>query len=167
MRRRARILRPAWRCLDERDWSSEYELTFSLWLERAECEFLTGHFEKAEQLIAELLQRAASKVDQAAVYHLKIQLQLMKSENQQAVDTALTCLRGFGIDMPAHPTEEQVRAEYETVWQTLNGRSIESLIDLPLMTDPELQAAMQVLSVVSAPAYFTDFRLCCLQPAAW
>ena len=48
---------------------------FSLWLERAECEFLTGNFDKAEQLIAELLQRAASKLDQAAVYHLKILLQ--------------------------------------------------------------------------------------------
>ena len=54
--------------LDDRDWGSQYELTFSLWLERAECEFLNGHFEKAEQLIVELLQRAASKVNQAAVY---------------------------------------------------------------------------------------------------
>ncbi len=31
------------------------------------------------------------------------------------------------------------------------------------MTDPELQAAMQVLSVLTPPAYFTDFRLYCLQ----
>ena len=68
----------------------------------------------------------------------------MKSENQQAVAAALTCLRRLGIDIPAHPTQEQVQAEYEAVWQTLDGRPIESLIDLPLMTDPELQAAMQV-----------------------
>jgi predicted ATPase/GAF domain-containing protein len=149
--------------LDESDWSSQYELIFRLWLERTECEFLTGHLDTAEQLIVELLQRAASKVDQAAVYCLKIRLKTMKSENQQAVDTALTCLRGFGIDMPAHPTEAEVRGEYETFWQTLNGRSIESLVDLPLMTDPELQAATQVLSVLSAPAYFTDPRLQCLQ----
>ena len=148
--------------LDERDWASQYELTFSLWLERAECEFLTGHFDKAEQLIGELLQRAASKIDQAAVYHLKVQFHVVKSENQQAVDSALTCLRLFGIDLPAHPTWEQVQAEYETVWQTLDGRPIESLIDLPLMTDPELQAAMQVLSVLTPAAYFTDFHLFCL-----
>src|SRR5205807_9338384 len=112
-------------------------------------------------LIVELLQRGASKVDQAAVYHLKVQFHVMKSENPQAVESALTCLRLFGIDLPAHPTLEQVQAEYETVWRTLNGRPIESLIDLPLMTDPELQAAMQVLSVLSPPAYFTDFRLYC------
>ena len=136
--------------LDERDWGSQYELTFSLWLERAECEFLSGNFEKAEQLIVELLQRAASNVDHADASCLKIQLHIVKAEYQQAVDSALTCLRRFGIDMPAHPTWEQVQAEYETVWQTLNGRPIESLIDLPLMTDPELQAAMQVLSVLTA-----------------
>ena len=109
--------------LDERDWGSQYELMFSLWLERAECEFLTGNFDKAEQLIGELLQRGTSKVDQAAVYHLKVQLHLVKSENAQAVATALTCLRLFGIDLPAHPTWEQVQAEYETVWQQPRGRA--------------------------------------------
>jgi predicted ATPase len=68
----------------------------------------------------------------------------------------------LGIDLPAHPTWEQVQAEYETVWQTLDGRSIESLIDLPLMSDPELHATMQVLAVLSASAYYTDFQLLCL-----
>jgi PAS domain S-box-containing protein len=149
--------------LDERDWCGQYELTFSLWFERAQCEFLTGNFDRAEQLIVELLQRGASIVDQAAVYHLKIQLHIMKSENHEAVASALTCLRLFGIDLPAHPTQEQVQTEYDTVWQTLNGAPIESLIDLPLMTDPEMQSAMQVLSVVGPPAYLTDFRLCCFQ----
>src|SRR6266404_4812098 len=147
----------------ERDWGSQYDLMFSLRLERAECEFLSGNFEKAEQLIVELLQRAAAKVDQAAVYHLKVQFHVMKSENQQAVATALTCLRLFGIDIPAHPTLEQVQAEYETVWQTLGGRPIESLNNLPRMTDPEVQAAMQVFSVLTPAAYFTDFRLYCLE----
>ena len=148
--------------LDESDWGSQYALTFSLWLERAECEFLTGNFEKAERLIAELLQRAASKLDQAAVYHLKVLIQTVKSENVQAVASALACLRLFGIDLPAHPTWEQVEAEYETVWQILNGRPTESLIDLSIMTDPEMQASVQMLAVLGPPAYFTDFYAFCL-----
>src|SRR6202022_2412214 len=148
--------------LDETYWATQYELMFILRLECAACEFLTGEFDTAEQLLVELLQRAGAKVDRAAVYHQKILLHTVKSENPQAVDTALTCLRLFGIDLPAHPTWEQVQAEYETVWQTLNGRPIESLIDLPLMTDPELQAAMQVLSVCQTPAKSTDFHLWCL-----
>jgi PAS domain S-box-containing protein len=148
--------------LEERDWGSQYELTFNLWLERAECELLCGNFEKAEQLIVELLQRAASTVAFADTSCLKIYLHVLRGEHPQAVDSALTCLRLFGIDLPVHPTFEQVQAEYETVWQTLNGRPTESLIDLPMMTDPELQVAMQVLSVLGPPAYFTDFHSFCL-----
>src|SRR6266849_4228154 len=148
--------------LDEGDWGSHYELTFGLWLERTECELLSGNFEKAEQLIVELLQRAGSNVEFADASCLKIHLHLLKGELPRAVDSALRCLRLFGIDIPAHPTWEQVQAEFETVWQTLNGRPIESLIDLPIMTDPELQAAIQVLSVLTPPSYFTNIHLFCL-----
>ncbi len=149
--------------LEERDWNSQYELIFSLWLESAECELLTGNLDKAGELIEQLLPRAASNIDGAAVYCLKAQLHVIKSEHQRAVDSALTCLSGFGIEMPAHPTEKQVQAESDAVSQALDGRSIESLIDLPLLTDPELLAAMKVLSVLSMAAQFSDLRLCCLQ----
>jgi PAS domain S-box-containing protein len=145
--------------LEERDWDGHYELMFRLRLERAECEFLTGNFEQAEQLIEELLRRGPSIVDQAAVHQLKVMLHMVKSENAQAVAIALKCLGLFGIDIPAHPTQEQVQAEYEMVWRNLDGRPIESLIDLPPMTDPELRAAMQILSTLISPAYFTDIRL--------
>jgi len=149
--------------LDEREWGSQYGLAFSLGLECVECELLCGNTERAAQLIARLLPRAATKIDEAGVYNLKVQLHVMKAENQLAVDSALTCLRGFGIDIPAHPTQEQFQSEYETLWQVLDSRPIESLIDLPLMTDPELRAAMQMLSALIPPAYFTDQRLFLLQ----
>jgi PAS domain S-box-containing protein len=148
--------------LDELDWSSHYDLTFALWLERAECEFLSGNFDEAEKLITELLPRATSKVDQAAVYQVRVLLHTVKSENPQAVASALSCLRLFDIDIPAHPTWDQVQSEYESVWQALEGRSTESLVDLPLMIDAELQAAVQMLSVLGPPAYFTDFNSFCV-----
>jgi PAS domain S-box-containing protein len=138
------------------------ELMFSLRLERAECEFLTGRFDQAEQLIEELLRRCVSKVDQVAIYHLKVHLHVVKSENAWAIDSALTCLRLFGIDLPVHPSQEQVQAEYETLWRNLGGRPIESLIDLPLMTDPELLAAMRLLSALVDSAHFTDLQFFCL-----
>ena len=148
--------------LDEKAWGNEYELTYSSWLERAECELLSGNFETAEQLIAELSRRATSKVDQAAVCGLKIQLHEVKGECVQGVDCALRCLRLFGIDLPAHPSWEEVEAEFETIWSNLKGRAIEDLIDLPLMSDREIQAPMQVLSVLLSSAYLTDLHLNCL-----
>ena len=145
--------------LDESCWSSQYQLMFNLWLERANCEFLSGNFEVAEQLIAELLLKAVSKTDKAAAYHLQVEICEGKSEFQRGVDNALACLRLFGIEMPAHPSREQVQAEFDKFWQNLGERPIESLIDLPLMTDPEMLAAMHMLSALFAHALFTDQNL--------
>jgi PAS domain S-box-containing protein len=145
--------------LGREGWMSRYELAFALWLERAECEYLSGDFDEAERLISELLERGVSKIDKAAAYRLKIELHVVKSENPKAIESALECLRLFGIEMPVHPTREQVDAEYEKVWNNLGERPIESLIDLPPMTDPEMRAAMGVLLVLSSPAYFTDINL--------
>jgi predicted ATPase len=148
--------------LDEEDWTGLHELTFSLSLERARCELLSGNLETAEQLIAELQRRATSNLEFADASCLKMDLHILEREHRQAVDSALECLRRFGIDLQVHPTFEQVQAVYETIWQTLDGRPIESLIDLPLVNNPQVQAAMQVLSVLAAPATMTDFRLFCL-----
>ena len=141
------------------DWASAYDLIFSLSLERAECEFLCSNFELAEQLIGELLEHAASRTDQAAVFRLKVVLHVMRSEYRQAVVSALACLRLFGIDMPAHPTSGQVEAAYQAVWRKLGDRPVEGLIDLPIMTDPDMLAVMGMLSDLSAPAHVTDLNL--------
>ena len=140
-------------------WDRHYELAFALWLERAECEFLQGNFDKSETLIAELLARAASKIDKAAAYRLKILLHILRAEYWQAVDNGLDCLRLLGIDIPAKPTRDQVDAEYELIWQNLGERSIDSLVDLPVMVDPVIEAAMSVLSEIRAPANNTDINL--------
>jgi predicted ATPase len=66
-----------------------------------------------------------------------------------------------------HAPADVVAKEYETAWRNLNGRPIKNLIDLALMTDPELQAAMQVLSTLLGPAHFTDSNCIARTYAAW
>jgi predicted ATPase len=52
--------------LTEESWERRYPLAFELKLQRAVCEMLSANFPAAEQLIAELLPRAKTKVDAAA-----------------------------------------------------------------------------------------------------
>jgi PAS domain S-box-containing protein len=148
--------------LSDDSWERRHELKFGLELRLAECEFLTGALAEAEQRLNVLSTHAASTVEQATAVCMCIDLYTTVGRNARAIASALTGLHLFGIDIPARPTWEDVQAEYEAAWQTLDGRPIESLIDLPLMTDPEQQAAMQVLSTLLGPAYFTDLHLFCL-----
>jgi predicted ATPase/signal transduction histidine kinase len=147
-------------------WDRQHQLLFQLQLERAECEFLRHNSDAAEPLIDELIEQAASKTDLAAANFLKVQMYLAKSEHVQAAACALTCLESFGIAIPAQPTREQMIAEFDELWRNLEGRSIQSLIDLPLMTDPSLLAAMRLLATVFDAIGLSDLSLWCRTVAA-
>jgi diguanylate cyclase (GGDEF)-like protein/PAS domain S-box-containing protein len=142
--------------LDDGAWEHRYPLVFGLWFERANCELMSGNLGEAERYITILLQRASSRTDQAAVYGLKILFHVMRSENQQAIDGGVACLRLFGIDLPVRPTQEQIQAEYNMVWRNLEGRTIESLIDLPLTCAPDMQAVIKIFSSLIPPAIFSN-----------
>jgi PAS domain S-box-containing protein len=143
-------------------WQSHYELTFSLCIERAESELLMSNFVVVKELITEMLSHTVSNIDKAAVLRLKMMLHVVEGDLGQSVASALTCLRLFDITLPDHPSLEEVHSEYANVLSSLGGNSIESLIDLPVLVNKELQATIQVLSTFLEAAYFTDFNLFCL-----
>lgn len=55
----------------DRRWHTDYELAFALHLEAAECSYLCGHFDEAEQRFEGLLKQAATTLDKASVYRLR------------------------------------------------------------------------------------------------
>jgi PAS domain S-box-containing protein len=146
--------------LGEDCWSRRPELTFTLELQRAECEFLTGLLLTAEERLAALSERAADTMDRAAVTCLQIDLYTTEGQSDRAIAVGLDYLRVLGIDWAAHPTEAEARSEYERLWSSqLGGRGIEELIDLPLMRDPVSLATLNVLTALIPPAYNTDSNL--------
>src|SRR5258707_1329054 len=145
--------------LDESDWDCQYDLTFSLWLERAECEYLTGQLASAEARLSLLSTRARTIVDSAAVTRVRINLYTNLDHSDSAVEVGLEYLRRINGQWSPHPTEEDVRQEYDRLWQRLGSSSIEALLDLPLMSDPDRCATMDVLTVLTSPALFTDLNL--------
>src|SRR5438445_129006 len=79
--------------------------------------------------------------------------------SDRAVEACLAYLRGIGIQWSARPTEEEVRQEYERLWRQIGSRSIEELVDLPLMSDPELRATMDVLHASLPAVLWADENL--------
>ncbi|MFM0232093.1 trifunctional serine/threonine-protein kinase/ATP-binding protein/sensor histidine kinase [Paraburkholderia sediminicola] len=137
-------------------------LTFSLGFQRAECEFLTGYLTTAEQRLSMLSQRAANLIDKGAVACLRMALYMNAGQADRAVEVSLEYLRAVGVTWSAHPRKEEVQQEYERLWQRMGDRSIEQLLDLPLMTDPVCRATLDVLTAVQPPAHATDMNLYCL-----
>ena len=145
--------------LPEDSWERRHELTFALELHRAECEFLTGALAEAEQRLAALSTRAANTVERATVACLRVDLYTTLDQSSRAIAVGLDYLRHLGIDWSPHPTEEEARREYERIWSQLGSRTIEELIELPLMSDPASLATLDVLTKIVAPALYTDANL--------
>jgi len=145
--------------LAEDSWERRRELTFALELNRAECEFLTGALAPAEERLNVLSTRAATTIERASVACLRLDLYTALGQSDRAIAVGLDYLRPFGVDWSPHPTDEDVRREYERFWSQLGSRTIEDLIELPLMTDPASLATMDVLTNLVSPAAATDEKL--------
>ena len=145
--------------LAEDRWERRRELIFALELERAECEFLTGQLLPAEERLAELSNRATTSVERAIVACLHMDVCTTLDQTGRAVTVGLDYLRHIGIEWFPHPKEEEVRREYERIWSLLADRTIEDLIDLPLMEDAASIATANVLTKMFAPAALTDTNL--------
>jgi len=143
-------------------WERCGALTFALESHRAECEFVTGAFAAAEERLSMLSSRAVGSVDFAAVTQLREELFTTLGRSDRAVEVCLDYLRHIGVEWSAHPTTEEVEREYERIWRQLGSRSIEELVELPLMTDPERRATMDVLTAVVTPALMIDENLHCM-----
>ena len=147
------------RCCRRTCWERRHDLIFALELDRAECEFLTGALAEAEQRLAALSARAANTVERATVACLRVDLYTTLDQSGRAIAVGLDYLRHLGIDWSPHPTEEEARREYERIWLQLGSRTIESLIELPLMSDPASLATMDVLTKIGPPSLHTDAQL--------
>ena len=90
---------------------------------------------------------------------MRINLYTTLDQSDRAVAVGLEYLRRVDDRWSPHPTAEDVRQEYDRLWQQLGAGSIEALLDLPLMSDPDRRATMDVLTVLTSPALFTDVNL--------
>jgi PAS domain S-box-containing protein len=143
-------------------WERRHDLIFALELARAECEFLTGQSSVAEERLAALSNRAATTVEQAILASLRMDVCTALLQTGRAVAVGLNYLRHVGIDWSPHPKEEEALREYGYIWSLLGSRTIEDLIDLPLLEDPAFLATVDVLIKVLPPAMQTDENLASL-----
>jgi PAS domain S-box-containing protein len=90
---------------------------------------------------------------------VRINLYTTLDRSNRAVEVGLEYLRRVDARWPQHATAQDVQQEYDRLRQRLGSGSIEGLLDLPLMTDPDRRATMDVLTVLTSPALFTDLNL--------
>jgi PAS domain S-box-containing protein len=141
--------------LEPAGWQRDHTLTFEIEFHCAECEFLTGELTVAEKRLSALSEHVGRLVDRAAVTRLRVALYTTLNQFDRAIEVGLAYLRHAGIDWSRHPTEEDVRNEYERMQRLLAQRSLDQVLDSPLMSDNDWRATVDVLADLMPPLQFS------------
>ncbi len=132
-------------------WQHQYELTLNLYVAAAEVAYLNGDFDGMEQQAAVVLQQAQTIFDKVKIYEIQIAAQTAQSQVLAAIAIARDVLGQLGVELPTEPDEAQIGSAIRAVASQLQGRRIEELLDLPVMSDRSAIAAMQLLGALFAP----------------
>ena len=145
--------------LTEHSWNDRYDLIFAIEFNTAECELLTADMEAAEDRLSMLAQRATAGHDIAIVTRLRLTLYTTLDRSDRGVEVFLEYLRRTGSDWPLRPTRDEVLREYDRIWSLVGNRQIEELVELPLITNPDVLDLLDVFTEVVTPAYYCDENL--------
>jgi len=154
-----KYLRAGSALLTEETWQRNYELVFSIERLMAECEMLTAEMVAAENRMLRLSQRARNRHDFCVMTRLRLTLYTNWDKSDRGLDVFLEWLRRDGTDWSKHPTCEDAMREYARIWTLLGNRRIEDLVELPLISDPEVLDTLEVFSDAVTPSFFFDEHL--------
>ena len=145
--------------LESDTWKTQYDLTFPLYIELAECKYLNGNFEESEHLFEILLKNAKTNLEKADIYNLKIILYTNQGKYNEVIKLGRDALKLLGINIPPDPSQLAIILEVLKSKLYLRRRKIKDLIYLPEMVDLEKTAAIKILMDLTAPAYFISQNL--------
>ncbi|HKP98368.1 MAG TPA: AAA family ATPase [Fibrobacteria bacterium] len=136
-------------------WTTRYQDTFTATLDLSECEYLIGHFERADELFDLILGKTRSNADRARIYLLRVKLYQFSAGLEKALEVGFKGLELFGVTFPASDNgigpalEEEIRG----IITDLRGRGIAELLDSPPPTDADARAIIALISEMMGPAF--------------
>ncbi|MEH1965828.1 trifunctional serine/threonine-protein kinase/ATP-binding protein/sensor histidine kinase [Nostoc sp.] len=141
------------RLLTKDCWQHQYELALTLYSTSADAAHLNGDFGQMEQSVKVILENGKTLIDQVKAYEVRILSHIAQNRMLEAIKMGLQVLKLLGIELPEQPTPADIPRGLQETQLALEGKPIEGLLELKLMTEPDKLAAMNILTNIAAPAY--------------
>jgi PAS domain S-box-containing protein len=139
--------------LNEAIWKYDSNLVMSMYRERVDIEYLNGNFENSLQWIERTLLKARTDLEKADIYTQQMVLNVLAGRYFDAVRITYQAFALLGVDVPEHDPESVAKAGMKQIKASMLGKSITSLMDLPMMSDPAKKLAMKLLDELLPATY--------------
>jgi histidine kinase len=141
-------LRVTLELLGERPWEADYATARDAHVIKAECQLINGDLVASKRLLDELELHVGDVLERVPGRALRMRLFLNQGALDEACASSVDTLRMLGVDLPDATDRAGLGAmigkEFSSFQAVLASRSIESLADLPALTDPIQLAVLDV-----------------------
>jgi predicted ATPase/signal transduction histidine kinase len=136
-------------------WETQYQLTLDLHVAATEAAYLSGNLERMEE-IADLVLRSAQTIsDKVEIYRIQIAALTANGKMLAAISVGRNALNQLGVELPITPDEAETGRTLQALAQQLEGKQIEDLFHLPVMSNRQTQKTIQLLADLAAPIFIT------------
>ncbi len=151
----ARACRSAIELLGWDAWGEDYAHAFEAHLRLAESQALLADFEGAFATIDNALPHARATADRGKLLTVRTHTFLSMGDMTGAVECGREAAQLFGLDLPEQPerVRERLQQEMGALIEWSATHDIESLLELPVMDDPDRTVLMSLLMHCVPPAY--------------
>ncbi|MEA5574722.1 serine/threonine-protein kinase PknK, partial [Calothrix sp. UHCC 0171] len=141
--------------LSDESWQTAPQLILALHEGAAEAAYLCGNSDQMEEWVRVILAQNLQPTQYVKAYEIQIQAYNAQGLFQEAIAIARTALAKFNVQLPEQPTPADIPPVLQEVTDLLKGRTTQDLLNLPVMTEAEPLAIMQLLSSIIATTYIS------------
>jgi predicted ATPase/signal transduction histidine kinase/CheY-like chemotaxis protein len=134
-------------------WETQYQLSLDLHVAAAEAAYLAGNLAGMEQTAIVVLRSAHSILNKVEIYRIQIAALTANGKMLEAIALGSQVLSELGIELPTTPNEAKSEEALKALIPQLEGRQIEDLLNLPVMSDLQAKVTIELLSDLAAPIF--------------
>ncbi|KAI9130702.1 AAA family ATPase [Acaryochloris sp. CCMEE 5410] len=144
--------------LHPQSWQTDYAQTLAIHNLSAEVAYLNGDFAQVTHWTEQILQNV-QRLDQTKAYEIKILATVAQKQFLEAIELGRQVLKPLDIDIPREPDTQEIQQALDATAKLVPQAQIQSLVDLPEMTDPKSLAALRILNSIAVSVYLAQPQL--------
>lgn len=143
----------AWQLLPNDAWQRDYSFTLALYIEYAQCLYLSGNMDAALQVFTQAKAKVRSVLDEARILKLEIIVKTNLNQTDEILADVASMLKKLGVTYTDAPSRGDVLRELIRTERLLWRKKTDYFLAMPEMTDTSKFVAQEILQECTTIAY--------------
>ncbi len=139
-------------------WLSDEEMTAGAFIDLAECEYICGNYENADNIYSLVLGKTKNPDLIARVYDIRLRQYAQQGRNKETLELGARILKTYGVSFKSEPSLARLAPKLIMAKLSLIGKDPSKFTELPDIKDKNKGFALQTLMNISATAYVYDMN---------